>query len=79
MPREFRFAGIINDNTNVLGTTYGHVKELIKAGFGKQFELIEAAKRKNVLQTGNQSQVSSINTSGSTSVNQPGFRGNRLV
>jgi hypothetical protein len=52
MPRKFRFVGKISDNTKVLGTTYGDVKELIRVGFGKQFKLMEASKCKNVLAGG---------------------------
>lgn len=39
MPRQFHFAGKIDENTPVLGSTHGHVQKVIEAGFEEQFRL----------------------------------------
>lgn len=43
MVRRFNFVGKIDENTPVLGTTYGEVKEVLKVGFEEQFRQQEMA------------------------------------
>jgi hypothetical protein len=44
MRRQFKVVGKIDENTKVLGTTYGQVKEVIHAGFQQEFQKLEASK-----------------------------------
>ena len=44
MRRKFRVVGLINENSEILGTTYGQVKEVINAGFKEEFERLESAR-----------------------------------
>jgi len=43
MPRQFKIVGTINDDTKILGSTYGEVKKVIEAGFQEQFILQKAS------------------------------------
>lgn len=49
MPRQFRFVGKIGDDTEVLFTTYGKLRELLTAGFEKEFALRNAEQSASVL------------------------------
>jgi hypothetical protein len=44
MRREFKVVGKIDEDTKVLGTTYGEVREVIEAGFKEQFRMIGRGK-----------------------------------
>lgn len=45
MARKFKVVGTIDDNTTVLGSTYGQMKQVLTAGFEEQFRLQHEAAR----------------------------------
>ncbi|GAB3461589.1 hypothetical protein GCM10027321_22420 [Massilia terrae] len=60
--RKFKYVGKIDENTKVLGSPYGRVKELLRIGFETHFTVPEIARFNDGSQKSSSSPLSEISS-----------------